>query len=132
MASFRSICTRAAHNEGRRLNLDDNGNWLLIRGNDSDAVHEAMMAFYRARADAPKDDAAKNIAHDYLQDLEVLGSMVCGWSFEEECTPEAVREMLETAPVSLRVRITNFAFERAAFLASAASSSSDTPKQNSD
>lgn len=126
--SIRSLFTRRRANEGIKVDLED-GNWIRIRGADSDVVQHALTASARARIDAKaKDKSAKRAEDDSVgyDDPAVVASMVIAWSFDEPCTPEIVQEALAEAPY-LRIQIQNAAFERSRFLASAARPLSDGP-----
>jgi hypothetical protein len=132
--SVKALFTRTRANDGARLDIKDEagdptGNWLLVRGVDSDAVQAALLEFNRAKTE-PKSDLDVKVVRPF-DDPDVVSAMVSGWSFDEPCTPAAVKEALVEAPY-IRVNVVNLAFERARFLPPRQSSSSDTPKQNSD
>lgn len=77
----------------------DSGHWLLIRGIDSDAFRKSRMNAARAIRDLP-EDATEQARADAMDEaiLENLSALVAGWSFDEELTPEAVRDFLKNAP----------------------------------
>ncbi len=132
--SIRSLFTRAKANEGTRIPLDG-GNWIDVRGIDSDVVQKAVADHARAqlaiKAARKKAGEPEGEAIALYDDPDVLAAMVLGWSFDEPCTVEIVKELLAEAPY-LRTDITNAAFERARFLPQDVKPSSDTPKPNSD
>lgn len=131
--SFKSLCTRKRHNDGVKLVMDDGVNWLLIRGIDSDAVHDAMVSVWRERAQAkPAEDEEKpSREFKVMEEPRVLAAMVGGWSYDEPFTAEAVDELIADAPLSLKDSIANESCTRARFLASDANSSSSSQSTSS-
>jgi len=77
----------------------DSGQWLLVRGTDSDAFRKSSFESSQAVSKLPEDmddwERSRAIDEVILNDLVAL---VAGWSFKEACTPDAVREFLQNAP----------------------------------
>lgn len=122
--SVRSIFTRSKANEGIPVQLKDfPGQWVRVRGSDSDAVQAAIMEFYRNLPEGSKARPA--------DDLGVVASMVAEWSFVDDPTPELLREALSEVP-SMKIAVVNASFERANFLPQRSGDSPNGPKSNSD
>lgn len=93
-------------NEGVRLTLQsldgkDTDHWLQVRHTWSDAfelAHEVEMARLQDAVLAAKGDKAKVAKAKLDSKYRVMAALVAGWSFEEECTPEAVEAFLRAAP----------------------------------
>ena len=107
-------------NKGIRLPLltedgTDSGEWLQVRGTDSDAFREANFKSAVATARLPDDmeEWERSQAIDEAV-LDTLVSLVAGWSFREPCTPEAVRDFLRNAP-SVAASIDRVAADRSKF-----------------
>ena len=126
--SVRSIFTRSKANEGIRVDLKDfpGSNWVRVRGADSDAVQEAVLAFYRRKGDG--DEGKKG---GPFEDIAVLTSMVAAWSYDESPTVEVLTEAFKEAP-SLRVSIVNASLERDNFFDKQPENFSGTPTPTSD
>lgn len=102
--SMSAFFTRQPSNEGIRVPLflpdgTPTEHHLTIRGRDSD---EFRMAEMRANREMMAIARTKN-ADDRLSaqnelTLRTLASLVRGWSFEHECTPQAAYEFLREAP----------------------------------
>ena len=80
----------------------DTGETLTVRGADSVEFRKAQAASNRRGMDLLRDK--KKLNPDDLaikqQDsiTELISSLVCGWSFESECTKENVIELFKNAP----------------------------------
>lgn len=119
--------TRDKANEGRKLPLytpdgQPTDEWLLVRHVWSDAFKEAEEAEIRSVRDAlltlgDKPDPAEvaRIKRDSTHRL--LASLVAGWSFDAEPTPEAVADFLAQAP-QIADKINSFAAESKGFFGS--------------
>ncbi|MGI0119686.1 phage tail assembly chaperone [Zooshikella sp. RANM57] len=117
MASMQSFFTRQKANEGIKLPLSlpdgtPTDEYLMIRGIDSDhyqtAINEAKRAIF---AKSSKDTSDYDPAE---AELDVLVSLVAGWSFEEELTPENIKNFLKEAP-QIAKQIDKLAGDRALF-----------------
>lgn len=129
--------TRTKANEGVKmpLSLPDGtptDEYLIIRGVDSDVYRKANDKRMRRAIEISKieDDEEREAALKELT-TETLVSLVAGWSFEEECTPEAVRELLYEAP-HIADAIDVFAVDRKRFFGKPQGSSLNTRKRSSD
>ena len=138
--------TRPQANAGIRVPLKhpvtgaDTGHWLQVLGQDSDAFREEEEASRRRIQDAlaalpaSQRNAAKYIeiikATKTEEKLSGVASLVSNWSFVEPCTRENVTAWLREAP-QIQDAIDLAAGDRSLFLASVASSSTDTQKQSS-
>jgi hypothetical protein len=141
MSSFSKHFTRTHANAGAKLVLRDpkgvdTGDWLIVLGADSDAFQKAKRRNIRnlqsimAQGDKQTKDteAFQKIQDDNILDLQV--SLVSGWSFEEDCTPENVKKLFQEAPYIADL-VDTFAMDRANFLKLSGPSSSPTPETSS-
>lgn len=141
--------TRAKANDGVRLTLHapdgkPTDEYLIVRHVWSDAFIEADERTKRELQEWMAGEiAARKLADDKLPDdlreavaeraravrLEVLAALVSGWSFDAECTPEAVAGFLAEAP-QIANQIDKFAADNEAFFGngSPSSSSGSEPK----
>jgi len=127
--SVKSLFVRSKANEGVVVQLDDvpgfpPGSWMRVRGSDSDAVQDALLAFYRS------DSCAKRP----FDDFDVVASMVSEWSFDEPATAENVREAFAELPsrAILLAKVTDASLERDRFLPKPPVDSSIGQKSTSD
>lgn len=95
--------TRSRANEGVKIQLHTasgelTAHWLLIRGIDSDAFRKEQTRQARQIADIVQLPETEREAAYSTGKFEMLASLVAGWSFEKECTPEAIKEFLREAP----------------------------------
>lgn len=100
--------TRDKANEGRKLPLyapdgSPTDDWLLVRHIWSDAFQKAEDAAQRearetimGMGDDPDPDAVAEATR--AARIKLLSALVAAWSFDEECTPEAVAAFLDRAP----------------------------------
>lgn len=77
----------------------DSGHWLMVRGTESDAFRKARFEGARTMRDIPaeSDDWDRAQKRDAVV-MDSLVSLVAGWSFDEPCTPDSVREFLTNSP----------------------------------
>lgn len=98
--------TRQRANEGVRLPLytptgEPTEHWLQVRHVWSDAFQEAndaAMAELQAATLAAQSDAALLARAKRDAQIRIWAALVSAWSFEQECTPEAVEAFLREAP----------------------------------
>lgn len=113
MSSWRDerFSTSAECEDGVRVDLVDRageptGDWLMVRGRDSKVWRRADdRAARRIReASAPREGESAAVREQRITEtveaayLDLSSAAVLSWSFQEECTPEAVRAFLEHAP----------------------------------
>lgn len=114
------------------LELDGkpSGHWLRIRGTDSEQFRRARFDGSRKLRDIPAEtgDWDRGVITDGII-LDSLTSLVSDWSFDEPCTPEAVREFLKNAP-QIAESIDRAANDRTRFFGESSMSSKDMPKQS--
>lgn len=137
MIGMEAFYTRQKANEGIKLPLhlpsgEPTEHWLHIRGVDSD---EFRLAEAESRRDALRvasieDPRERAKAIDQAK-IDLLAHLVIGWSFDKECTLEAVKEFLREAP-QIADAIDRAASQRALFFGVKSSSSQDSPKPSSD
>lgn len=106
MSGMELFATRSRANEGKRLELRTpdgkaTDHWLQVRHVWSDAFQEAedsIMSGVREDVLAAEGDSAKvaKIKRDAQERL--WASLVIDWSFDSECTPDAVAAFLHDAP----------------------------------
>lgn len=129
--------TRDKAREGKRLTLHTpdgkpTEHWLQVRHVWSDefqqAEQEAIAGLRNARLDGEPGQIAQ-LQRDGK--VRVLASLVAAWSFDHECTPEAVAEFLSNAP-QIADQIDRFAGDSRAFFASESSNSGpgSTPSES--
>lgn len=98
------LYTRQAANDGRRLELplpdgSPSGEWLHVLHSDSDAFRAKRADVMARAAQLPPDtaqDERKRLMDDAM--LELLASLVSGWSLEDEFSEAAVIDLLRNAP----------------------------------
>jgi hypothetical protein len=119
--SFRQLSTRTKANTGARFEILDpgtkvaTGEWLHVLGSDSDKATEATrrasqetLAFIESCGGNVDKKSAAYAAHMEKQELDLMAALVESWSFEEDCTPENVREFFINAP-AIRREVDRFA-----------------------
>lgn len=123
--------TRERANEGRKLPLytpdgKPTNDWILVRHAWSDAFVKAEDAAVRAAreivmgmGEKPDPEAVAEVQR--AARVKALSALVAGWSFEAECTPEAVAEFLAQAP-QIADAIDKFAGDSKAFFGAESSS----------
>lgn len=97
------LYTRDRANAGRRIPLirpdgRDTGEWLLILHPDSDAFRRKKSDILSAAAmlrDVPDDERRR--LYDRAQ-LELMASLIAGWSLDDEFSEKSAIELLENAP----------------------------------
>lgn len=109
---------------------EPSGHWLRIRGADSEQFRKARFDGARALRDLPPEtnDWDRGLVMDDVV-LDSLAALVAGWSFNEPCTPEAVREFLKNAP-QIAESVDRVANDRARFFGAGSKSSKGTRKQS--
>ncbi len=134
--SMDKFFTRQTANDGVKVPLfypdgTRSDEWLMVRGVDSDAFRVASVDSQREVASiaaiADKQERDEAVA---ASQRKVMSSLVIGWSFEAECTPEAVQAFFREAP-QIMGAVDKIVSDRAFFFALASSSSSDTQSSNS-
>lgn len=113
--------TRQKSNEGSRMYPIDPATgktgheYLIVRGLDSDEFNAALVDKRRenARILTLPPEEQKEAAEE--AELALIASTVCGWSFDEDYSLEAVLELLREAP-SVRTEIDKFSSNRANFI----------------
>lgn len=100
--------TRERANEGRKLPLrtpdgQPTDHWLMVRHVWSDDFQKAEEAALRearetimGMGESPDPAAVADVQRGSR--VRLLASLVAGWSFDAECTPEAVAGFLTQAP----------------------------------
>ena len=97
MTSFREFSLdRERMAEGKRVETLDmfgkkNGHWLLIRNGYDD---EVLLAIERAERKIARDPEGSALSAKRM----ARSSIVMGWSFEDDVTPDAVEEFLYDQP----------------------------------
>lgn len=132
--------TRQKANEGVRLPLHapdgtPTDHWLQVRHVWSDAfaeANDAAMADLQAAVLAAQSDAALLARAKREAQVRICASLVSAWSFEQECTPEAVEAFLREAPQIVKA-LDTFAADSRRFFGSDSTSSNagSSPKKSS-
>lgn len=137
MIGMEAFYTRQRANEGIKLPLylptgEPTEHWIHIRGIDSD---EFRLAEVESRRDALRvasiEDPRERAKALEEAKIDLLAHLVIGWSFDKECTHEAVKEFLREAP-QIADAIDRAASQRALFFAKESSNSQNSPKPSSD
>ncbi|MEH6565551.1 MAG: hypothetical protein V7756_09540 [Halopseudomonas sp.] len=108
---------------------EDTGEWLLVRGVDSDAFRKARFEAARTIRDLPEDMGEwerSQAVEDAIR--ENIVALVADWSFDESCTPDAVREFVTQAP-QVAAGIDQIAADKSLFFGNASPASKSTRKR---
>ena len=104
MPSISDFYTRTKANTGQRVYLlgpdrSPTEQWIHILHTDSDAYRNSISETLQkiAATAAIADEAARKAAQAELSS-EAMAALVTGWSFDEECTRENVKQLLKEAP----------------------------------
>lgn len=148
MAQFK---TRDKANEGVKLTLytpdgKPTDDWLTVRHVWSDAFIEADERSKRELNEwLAGEIAARNLPDDKIPDdlrseiaerakdarREVLAALISGWSFDEECSPEAAASFLKDAP-QVANQVDKFAVDNEAFFGNGSNNSTSGSEPKSD
>lgn len=96
--------TRGKANEGEKLPLSlpdgtPTDEYLMVRGVDSDAFRAAVDNYRRELIGfAAIKDESERAAKSEQARVELMCALVIGWSFDDECTQEALAELFREAP----------------------------------
>lgn len=127
MAGMQDFYVRESANEGKRLPLrtpdgKPTEHWLQIRSQWSDRFREVKADSERAIADIAGKSPEEQKAGIAAAKLDLLSALVSAWSFEQPCTPEAVRDFLHNAP-QIAQAINSFAGDDGRFFRTGSTSS---------
>ena len=128
--------TRDKANEGIKVPLHapdgtKTEHWLLIRGVDSDEFRRAEAEAQRKLATFAADKDKSELEKIYDELFSGLRAhLVARWSFDKECTIEAVTELFKNAP-QIADMANRIGGNRSLFFASKSSSLKSSPEQNS-
>lgn len=124
--------TRDKANEGRKLPLhapdgSPTDEWLVVRhvwSDDFQKAEEAAMRQARETIMGLGKDAKPEAVADVQREsrISLLASLIAGWSFDAECTPESAAEFLTQAP-QIADKINDFAADSKAFFGNESTSS---------
>lgn len=126
--SMEQFYTRDKANDGVKvpLNTPDGKpteHYIVIRSRWSDSFQAAQAEVHRndlvAMAEKGKDAPAQDPVERHAT---LCAALVSGWSFEQECTPDNIREFLKQAP-QLRDMIDRYASNDARFFGKPSSDS---------
>lgn len=104
MSSMSKFYTRQKANDGIKIPLslpsgEETEDYLVVRGIDSDQFRNAdARARRQALVISEIDNMEEKTELIRESQLDIIASLVAGWSFEEECTQEKVKELLREAP----------------------------------
>ena len=129
--------TRQKANEGVKLPLDlpdgtPTAHFITVRGVDSDDFRRANTESKRKLVELALDRerATLDPKEHEQQRLNVLASLVAGWSFDQPCTFENIITLLREAP-NLADQIDRIAAKRHLFFLNGSTNSSPSLPQNS-
>lgn len=133
---MKDFYTRESANEGVKLPLftpegKETEHYLVIRGVDSDAFRLAESEAKRSsiKIIGVEDEGERNNLV-YEGKIEMLSSLICGWSFEEKVSKENIKTLLREAP-QIADRIDRFACDRTLFFGLKSAGSESSPKTTS-
>lgn len=113
-------------------NNEETDGWIKIIGPDSKAYSAARALLMRRNAEigAMEDkDAADVLAVGYILDFQ--SALIVGWSFEDEFTPENVREFFVNAP-RIGTQIEDYCTKVAGFFGPASTDSTHGQQSSSE
>ena len=132
MSDMEKFFTRQKAQEGKKvfLSLPDGSeseHWIIIRGVDSDAYAEALSAERKVLVESALENGDTEVDPEVLKDSSnrVLASLVASWSFDEECTLDAVIAFLKEAP-QIREKMDTLSTDRKYFFGEEGKSSTST------
>lgn len=135
--SIKDFFTRENANEGIEVPLyrpgskEKSGEWIRIRGVDSDEFRAAELESKRAMRSILENQDIKDKDKRHREELtKLLASLVISWSFPEECTRENIIELLSNAP-QIEDAINTLAANRALFFKNGSANSVNTPGPSS-
>jgi hypothetical protein len=136
MSEMEKFFTRKIANDGIKVPLslpsgEETEHYFIVRGVDSDAFRNAdararRMALVISEIE-DKQEKEKMIQESHL---DIIVSLIAGWSFEEECTPDNVRKLLIEAP-QLADAVDKIAAKRSLFFGERSRHLRNTQKSNS-
>ena len=133
MSSMSDFYTRSKANAGIKIDLslpsgEATADFIIIRGVDSD---EFRATDTRARRNllsivSMEDDTARE---ELLRKshLDIQVSLVIDWSFDDECTPENIRQLFVEAP-QIADAVDRMAAKRSLFFAKGSSNLENLPE----
>ena len=133
--SMKDFFTRDKANEGIEVPLylpgtdTPSGEWIRIRGVDSDEFRNADLEAKRALRKTIEDNLNPEQEHR-TQMTKLIASLVISWSFPEECNRKNVVEFLINAP-QIEDAINTLAAKRTLFFKHGSPNSANTPEPSS-
>ena len=117
MASMSDFFTREKANEGKKVFLTlpdgtETEEYLIIRGVDSDYYVAAFQEVKRRLSLNTDKDNPEYTPKD--AEIDILASLVAGWSFKEDYTTENIAKFLREAP-QIALKIDDIAGNRSLF-----------------
>lgn|SRR5574343_865598 len=124
--------TREIANAGKRIPLRTpdgkmTEEWLQVRSRLADDFRAAQREAIQL-VSATDEAARQGVAEDAK--FKALAALVCAWSFDAECTPDAVAAFLKNAP-QIAEQINAFAGDDEVFFAGGSGNSTPTPEPKS-
>ena len=135
MTNMADFFTREKANNGIKLPLvlptgEPTEHWLIVRSSDSDEFKKAEALANRKLLQLAKEPTQQELVDLSLENrLDMLSVLVSGWSFDNPCTPENVRNFLQSAP-QIADAVDKTAGNRRFFYSLASSGFTDTPSQS--
>ena len=135
MDEMEQFFTREAGNQGRKVPLvwpdgSNSDHWIMIHSVDSDAFRESDSRLRRGLVDLIDMDPEEREKALHDNKVEAVASLVSGWSFDLDFTPENLKKFLIEAP-QIADMVDRVAANRAFFLTKSSENSSSTQKPNS-
>lgn len=133
MPGMADFYTRVPASAGRKVELRTptgrkTEEWLLVRSRWSDECRAAKDQAMQSLAGL-RDPVELKAAHTAAE-LDVLASLIAGWSFPEPCNAANARAFLEQAP-QIAAQIDKFAGDDVRFFGSGSGSSTPGPSPSS-
>lgn len=132
--SMEDLFTRSKANEGIHVPLTypdgtESPHWLTVRGVDSDAFIKAETKGKRRLMEiAVVEETEKREEMLHENQLDVIASLICGWSFDMELTHDNVVNLLREAP-QIANKVNQLASRRDFFFKKESKPSSGGPKK---
>lgn len=141
ITTMESFNVKAKSEEGIEMKLSlpdgtETEHYLVIRGSDSPTFKKALARNQRKQMELmklqsngkKKVDAGAMAMKQEKNQRELVATLVVGWSFAEDCTPEAVSKFFENSP-QIQEQVDEVAAERRHFFNKPSNNSANTPKE---
>lgn len=136
MSDMSSFYTRSKANDGVRVDLslptgEATDHFIIIRGIDSDNFRDADTKVRRKALSIIEIEDDK-VREEMIKEshLDILVSLVIEWSFDDDCTPENIKQLFTEAP-QIADTVDRSAAKRSLFFDKGSNSSASSQKPSS-